>query len=60
MDLKHDVHKPNESILCPKCGDIFNSRAKLSTHIASKHKIRVSTEAGFPLIYPLTHITSKI
>lgn len=40
MDIKHDMNK-KETILCPKCGDIFSSKIKLQIHVSSKHKIKV-------------------
>ncbi|XP_023342321.1 zinc finger protein 184 [Eurytemora carolleeae] len=41
MDLKHNMNKKVESILCPNCGDIFTSKIKLQIHITAKHRIKV-------------------
>ena len=40
MDVVHDRKK--EEILCPKCGDLFHSKAKLGIHIAQNHKTKAT------------------
>ena len=40
MDVVHDRKK--EEILCPKCGDLFHSKAKLGIHIAQNHKVKTN------------------
>ena len=52
MDLKHNMNKKVESILCPNCGDIFTSKIKLQIHITAKHRIKVKKHRIYTFFKP--------